>query len=91
MVDSERERLLGYLLEALEDRERESVEKDLKDDPDLQEQLADLRQMLRPLWADDSDFAPSPGLARRTCRLVAAHRAPAPRRPEEALPRPRQA
>ena len=89
MVDSDREQLLGYLLEALEDSERESVEKELKSDPDLQEHLADLRQMLRPLWADDSDFAPSPGLAQRTCRLVAAHGDSTKKPVEKASARPR--
>lgn len=73
MVDSDRERLLGYLLEALEDSERESVEEELQRDPDLQEHLLELRQALRPLWTDKSDFASPLGLADRTCRLVAAH------------------
>ena len=92
MVDSDRERLLGYLLEALEDSERESVEEELKHDPDLQEQLSEFRQTLRPLWSDKSDFAPPPGLAARTCRLVAAHSESADRPIGEELKksRPRQ-
>jgi len=77
MVDSDRERLLGYLLEALEDSERESVEEELKHDPDLQERLSEFRQALRPLWTEKSDFTPPPGLADRTCRFVAAHDASA--------------
>jgi hypothetical protein len=73
MVDSDREQLLGYLLEALEDSERESVEEELKHDPGLRKELSELRRMLRPLWGDRSDFAPPSGLADRTCRFVASH------------------
>jgi hypothetical protein len=95
MVDSDRERLLGYLLEALEDSERESVEEELEHNPELQEHLSRFRQALRPLWTDKPDFAPPPGLADRTCRLVAADDESAKRRAYEGLeksrPRPRVA
>ena len=89
MVDSDQERLLGYLLEALEDSERESVEEELKRDPDLQEHLSGLRQALSPLWTDKWDFAPPPGLADRICRLVAAHNESAQRRAGEGLEKSR--
>lgn len=72
MVDRAREQLLGYLLGALEESERESVERQLNQDPEWRRELALLRQRLQPLWVTQPDFTPPAGLATRTCQLVAS-------------------
>lgn len=76
MVDRTREQLLGYLLGALEESERKSVETRLEKDPELVRELARLRERLHLLWVAQSDFLPPPGLAARTCRLVASQARP---------------
>ncbi|MHC4400427.1 MAG: hypothetical protein ACYTG0_12190 [Planctomycetota bacterium] len=78
MVDRTREQLLGYLLGALDDTERESVESELERNPELARELARVQERLHPLWAAQPDFAPPPRLAERTCELVASHTDPAP-------------
>jgi hypothetical protein len=72
MADRDREQLLGYLLEALEDSERESLEVQLKHDLRLREELAEWDRTLRRLDVDRGYLPPPPGLAERTCRLVAS-------------------
>jgi hypothetical protein len=91
MSDSVKEQLLGHLLGVLEDEERTEVEAQLGSDPECRKELALLRKQLEPLAALRQDFQPPPGLAERTCRLVAQHRAaPTPAkgrlRPEVAPP-----
>jgi len=73
MADREEPQLLGYLLEALDDSERESVEEQLAHDTTLQNQLLRLREALRPLQATRCEFDPPAGLAKRTCRRVASY------------------
>lgn len=65
-----REHLIGYLLGALEPEELDLVSSHLERDPELQAELHLLKQSLAPLAADEGDFEPPPGLARRTCGLV---------------------
>jgi len=72
MADRAREQLLGYLLGALEETERESVENQLEQNPKLFRDLALTRESLKPLWMMQPDFDPPPGLAARTCELIAA-------------------
>lgn len=64
--------LLGYLLDALDDRERARVEQALRSDPELQRRLEALQEQLSFLAEDAGDCAPPPGLAERTCARVAA-------------------
>ncbi len=66
-----REHLLGYLIGALDATDHEMIHKELQVNPQLQMELASLRQSLAPLEliADDQDVPP--GLATRTCRYVA--------------------
>jgi len=73
MASSVEQQLLGYLLGALDDSERETMEADLQHDPQLREQLVGLRVKLEPLRRAQIDFDPPPGLARRTCTHVAAY------------------
>ena len=75
MAENAQEQLLGYLLDALEDEERQQLQQDLANDPDLREQLATLRSALQPLESSREPVEPPPGLAQRTCRFVARHAA----------------
>ena len=65
-----REDLLGYLLNALDDAERQRVFEALQKDPQLRQELEDLRRQLRPLDATNADFDPPAALAELTCDLV---------------------
>ncbi len=80
MSDPLQERLLGYLLGALDDAERQQVEESLKNDPHMRWELSRAERSLEPLAGTRADYAPPPGLAARTCQLVAVA-ARAPRRP----------
>lgn len=80
MSDPVQERLLGYVLGALDDAERQQVEESLRDDPQMQRELTRAKTSLKVLDAARWDPSPPPGLAERTCRLVASHPRPA-RRP----------
>lgn len=64
--------LLGHLFGALEDDEQAWVDARLENDEDYRRQCLDWRRRLAPLDAARPDFEPPPGLAERTCRLVAA-------------------
>lgn len=66
-----REQLLGYLLDALESNEREAVEQRLAEDPQLRRELELVYRSLEPLRADKGHYEAPPGLALRTCELVA--------------------
>ena len=76
MVDHAREDLIGYLLGALEESERESVENRLEKNPKLMKDLVLVRQSLDPLWVAQPDYDPPPHLAERTYKLIASHPAP---------------
>jgi hypothetical protein len=76
------EELLGRLLGALDDDEQESVASRLSEDPKLREQLFALETRLRRLESHRTEFDPPPGLAQRTCALVAAHEKPSPGPPK---------
>ena len=65
-----REDLLGYLLNALDESERQRVFEALQKDPHLRQELEQLRRDLRPLDATNRDYRPSAGLAELTCDLV---------------------
>jgi len=82
MTDSVQEQLLGHLLGALDDLEQEAVEVRLKSDPELQRELARIGRRLEPLQIARRGFVPPPGLARRTCRMVAAEERRRSRLPE---------
>jgi len=76
MVDRTQAQLLGYLLGALEESEQDSVENELDQNPKLMRDLALVRESLQPLWLAQPDCDPPPGLAERTCRLIASQPAP---------------
>jgi len=70
MTDSVQELLLGHLLGALDDPERESLQARLPRDPQLQRELEATRRLLEPLELIREDFVVPAGLAQRTCRAV---------------------
>ena len=72
MSDLDHQQLLGHLLGALDDEEQEWLDARLERDPRCREELTRWRRRLAPLAALRPDFEPPPGLAERTCRLVAA-------------------
>lgn len=72
MAENAQEQLLGYLLNALEDDERQQVEQELADDPELRRQMETMRVLLRPLETSRDSMEPPAGLTQRTCRYVAA-------------------
>jgi len=74
MTESAREHLLGYLLGALDDAERDVVEEHLYRDAELRWELALLREGMKPLAATRQDFSAPANLAARTCQFVASHR-----------------
>src|SRR5262245_7783898 len=70
-----REQLLGYLLGALDDAEREQVEDELGKNPTLRVEMARFQELLSRLGMDEEpvEHEPPAGLAERTCEFVAAH------------------
>jgi len=83
MRDPTHYQLLGYLLGALEDEEQECLDRRFEQDGDFRRKLGQWRQCLTPLEPLRHDIEPPPGLAERTCQLVAACRGPLAT-PEEA-------
>ncbi len=67
------EDLLGYLLGALDEPEQAWVEEHLARDSRLREDLALLQKRLGLLAPTRREYEPSPGLAARTCALVASY------------------
>jgi type II secretory pathway pseudopilin PulG len=65
-----REDSLGYLLNAIDDAERDTITARAAADPAVASELKFLAQSLEPLAADGGHFEPPPGLAARTCVLV---------------------
>jgi hypothetical protein len=77
MRDPTPQQLLGYLLGALDDEEQECFDRRFEQDEEFRRKLWEWRRRLPPFEALRPDFEPPPGLAERTCRIVAAC-APAP-------------
>ena len=68
--ERERELLLGYLLNALDDREVAQVERELARQPHLRSELAILQRDLSPLNYMGDPVEPPPQLASRTCAKI---------------------
>jgi len=71
--DRTREQLLGYLLGALEDGEREELEQQLETHPEWHEELEALAAGLEPLAETYSECQPPAGLAARTYTAIFQH------------------
>ncbi len=65
-----REVLLGYLMNALDDDESAHVARNLLRSPELRAELADLQQEISPLNAVYESVEPPAHLARRTCDAI---------------------
>ena len=70
-MDSE---LLGYLMDALDETESDSVEKQLEASPDLRTRMVRLRDLLTPLQDDVAATEPTNDLHYRTLRMIAHYR-----------------
>ena len=68
--DRTRAQLLGYLLDALEDTEREEVEEQLETNPAWRIELDSIAATLEPLADTCVDHEPPRGLASRTCAMI---------------------
>ena len=67
------EDLLGYVLGALDADQQDAVQKLIDENPHLEEQMLDIKSSLTPLELLDEPSGTRPGLARRTCEMVACH------------------
>lgn len=65
--------LLGYLVDGLDDDERDEIERTLRTSREAARQLEILRGVLSPLDDIRGVFDPPTGLAFRTCRRLHAH------------------
>ena len=70
MKQPSQEELLGYVLGALDAQEQRNVQQLIDQNPELEEQLLEIKNSLLPLDCLDTS-GPRPGLARRTCEMVA--------------------
>ena len=80
MTDAVREQVLGYLLGALDDAERERVRARLESEEAYRLEWIALGRQLQQLEAYRSAAEVPPGLAQRTCQFIFAQIKPAPRR-----------
>ncbi len=72
MKHPSQEDLLGYVLGALDAQEQREVQQLIDADPELEEQLLEIKSSLAPLDCLDGSGGPRPGLARRTSETVAS-------------------
>lgn len=72
MKHPSQEDLLGYVLGALDAQEERNLQEHIDASPEVEEQLLELRHSMAPLESlTFGDAGGRPGLARRTCELVA--------------------
>jgi hypothetical protein len=89
MTESEREQLLGHLLNALDEDEQAAVCSQLESDPEYRKELSLLSRQLEPLKALKVEYSPPVGLAERTCRFVRENLpTPAPKKLSPAMAPP---
>jgi len=80
MIDPvQQQQLLGHLLGALEEPERQVLDRELAENPDLQQELALVGRQIEVLDAARPVYTPPVGLASRTCEWIFAQ-APQPSR-----------
>lgn len=70
MKTPSQEDLLGYVLGALDAQEHRDLQQLIDEQPEIEEQLLEIKSALLPLDCLDTG-GPRPGLARRTCESVA--------------------
>lgn len=69
-----RQRLLCFLLGALEEDELERVKHEIRDNQQFEDSLTHMRKAVDPLDDDRQSHAPPEGLAQETCEHVADQR-----------------
>ena len=72
MKQPPQEDLIGYVLGALDADQQDALQKLIDENPQLEEQLLDIKSSLLPLELLDEQSGIRPGLARRTCEMVAS-------------------
>ncbi len=72
MNDPSQEELLGYVLGALDADQQRELQQKIDNDPQLDEKLIEVKSQLMPLELLDESSGSRPGLARRTCEMVAS-------------------
>ena len=72
MKEPTQEDLLGYVLGALDAEEQKELQQKIDSDPQLDERLLEVKSHIAPLELLNDSSGARPGLARRTCELVAA-------------------
>lgn len=72
MNDPSQEDLLGYVLGALDADQQHDLQQQIDNDPQLDEKLLEIKTQLTPLELLDESSGSRPGLARRTCEMVAS-------------------
>ena len=73
MTQPTQEDLLGYLLGALDAEQERAIQQSIDLNPNLEDQLLELKSALAPLELLDTPTGTRPGLARRTIEMVAAY------------------
>lgn len=71
MKHPSQEDLLGYVLGALDAQEERNLQEQVDANPEIEEQLLEIRHSMAPLECLGHEPGHRPGLARRTCELVA--------------------
>ncbi len=71
MKHPSQEDLLGYVLGALDAQEQRDLQQLIDESPEVEERLLAIKSSLTPLDCLDAPVGARPGLARRTCELVA--------------------
>ena len=71
MKNPSKEDLLGFALGALDADQQQEVQQSIDQDPHIEERLIDIKASLVPLELLDSGSGSQPGLARRTCEMLA--------------------
>ena len=70
MKKPSQEDLLGYVLGAMDAQEQRNIEEVIDRNPQVEDDLLEIKNSLLPLDHLDGG-GPRPGLARRTCELIA--------------------
>ena len=72
MKNPSKEDLLGYALGALDANQQLLVQQSIDQDANIEEQLIEIKASLAPLELLEGGSGATPGLARRTCEMLAA-------------------
>ena len=71
MNNPSKEDLLGYVLGALDADQQQQVQQSIDQDPQIEDDLLEIKTSLAPLELLENGSGSRPGLARRTCESLA--------------------